>query len=204
LAVSLCLPGFCYTDRRKAFLPLPNSILELDAHICGKMHRTGIFCGECEDGYGPAVNSEIYECVSCTNGTNTAANATYYVLSVYFPLLIFFAVIILFNIRLTTGPANTFIVYSQVIASTFDLNADRHIPLNLIINNTDALLNAYRVPYGIFNLNFLERFIQPLCLGTSLNALDILQLDYLVAFFPLLMIIVVLIIMKIWYSVCRC
>ena len=124
LAVSLCLPGFCYTDHRKAFFPLPNSILELDTHICGKMHRTGIFCGECEDGYGPAVNSETYECVSCTNGTNTAANASYYVLSVYLPLLIFFAVIILFSIRLTTGPANSFIVYSQVIARTFDLNAD--------------------------------------------------------------------------------
>ena len=204
LAVSLCLPGFCYTDHRKAFLPLPKSILEVDAHICGRMHRTGIFCGECERGYGPAVNSETYECVSCTNGTNIAANTTYYALSVHLPLLIFFAVIIIFNIKLTTGPANAFIVYSQVIASTFDLDADQHIPLNLITNSTDALLNAYRVPYGIFNLNFLERFIQPLCLGTNLNALDILQLDYLVAFFPLLMIIVVIVIMKVWACLCRC
>ena len=198
IVVALCPSSFCYTDPSQNSFPLPNSIDELDAFICGRIHRTGILCGGCEDGYGPAVNSETHECVLC-NGTNIAANAVYYVLSVYLPLTVLFAVIILFNIRLTTGPANAFIIYSQVVASTFNLDAGGQIPLNTITSSgyvTKELLMAYRVPYGIFNLEFIENIISPLCLGTKLNTLDVIALNYGVAVFPLLMIIVIVLFIK--------
>ena len=204
LTVSLCLPGFCYRDPNKPYLLLPNASSDLDAYICGQNHRTGILCGECEAGYGPAVNSKTYECVHCNN-TNIAANATYYILSVYLPLFVLFLAIILFNIKLTTGPANAFILYSQVISSTFDLNADGHIPIYLISSQTDTFLKAYRFIYGIFNLEFLDSFLSPFCLGTNLNALDVLQLDYLIAFFPLLMIALVIGLIRLKsYFTCRC
>ena len=199
--VSMC--RYCYIDPQKNLLPLPNSSQALDGLLCGKQNRTGILCGKCKDGYGHAINSAKYRCVYC-NDTNIAANATYYVLSVYLPLFILFAAIILFNIKLTTGPANAFIVYSQVVASTFDLDGDDHIPLKSITKHMHVLLKAYRIPYDIFNLKFLERFIPPLCLGTNLNILDLLQLDYVVAVFPLLMIIVVLAFLKLRDHVCRC
>ena len=204
LTVSLCFSGFCYSDPNHKFLLLPNSSSDLDAYICGPKHRTGVLCGECEAGYGPAVNSKTYDCVYCED-TNTAANAMYYILSVYLPLFILFLVIILFNVKLTTGPANAFILYSQVISSTFDLNADGQVPVYLISSHTFPFLQTYRFIYGIFNLDFLESFLPPLCLGTHLNALDILQLDYLVAFFPLLMIIFVIGLVKLRsYFSCRC
>ena len=198
LVVALCPSSFCYTDPSQNSLLLPKSINELEAFICGRIHRMGILCGKCEDEYGLAVNSETYDCVHCNN-TNTAANATYYVLSVYLPLTILFAVIILFKIRLTTGPANAFIIYSQVVSSTFNLDAGGQIPFNTITNSstvTKDLLMAYRVPYGIFNLEFIENMIPSLCLGTHLNTLDVIALDYVVALFPLLMIIIIVLIMK--------
>ena len=199
--VSTC--RYCYIDLQKNLLHLPNSSQRLDALLCGHQHRTGILCGQCKDGYGPAINSGKYRCVIC-NATSIAANVTYYVLSVYLPLFVLFTVIILFNIKLTTGPANAFIIYSQVVASTFDLDGDDHIPLKSITKHMHILLKAYRIPYGIFNLRFLEQFIPPLCLGTKLNILDLIELDYLVAIFPLLMIIVVLAFLKVRDRVCRC
>ena len=194
LVVSLCLPGYCNKNASTNFFLLPQDINEIGAVLCQK--RTGILCGECISGYGPAVNRRNYECVQCNN-TNNAVHATYYVLAVYAPLLLLFTGIIVFNVRLTTGPANAFIFYSQIIASTFDLTGDDHIPLNLITDKTSILLAAYRIPYGIFNLDFLEKFIRPLCLGTGLNALDALQLDYIVATFPLIMILLVLLALKV-------
>ena len=198
--VGHCPPGFCYADPKKVFHDLPPSVSHLNSSTCERLNRRDILCGECLPGYGPAVNSETYECIQCNN-TNIAVNAIKYVLSVYLPLFALFTVIIVFNIRLTTGPANAFILYSQVIASTFDLGADGQIPLYLI-PESDRLVKAYSIPYGIFNLEFLESVIKPLCLGTSLNALDIIHLEYLVALFPLLMIIFVVVFIQL-KSCCR-
>ena len=195
LVVSLCTNGYCYSEPTHGFFQLPHTADELDSYICGKRNRTGKLCGQCKDGYGPAVNSETFECVHC-NETNINANVMYYILSVYPPLFLFFTAIIVFNIRLTTGPANAFILYSQVIASTFYLDADGHIPLNTISSHPRRLLKGYQVPYGVFNLEFFGKFISPLCLGVNLNSLDLLQLDYIVAMFPLFMIAIVVIFVR--------
>ena len=194
LAIAECPPGFCRTPKNDhEFLKLPSSIDDLQNSICAK-HREGRLCGLCAKHYGPAVNSKTYECVHC-NDTNIAAHATYYILSVYVPLFVLFLIIIVFNVKLTTGPANAFILYSQVISSTFDLSANGHIKLKQF----DHYLLAYRFPYGIFNLKFFEQFISPhyLCFGTSLNALDLLLLQYAVAFFPLFMILAIVLYFKI-------
>ena len=195
LAIADCPPGFCQTAKYDhEFLKLPRSIDGLDNSICVK-HRKGKLCGLCATDYGPAVNSYTFDCVLCNHTSNIAAHVTYYVLSVYVPLFVLFLIIIVFNIKLTTGPANAFILYSQVISSTFDLNA-RARAINL--KHFDHYLLAYRFPYGIFNLKFFEQFISPhyLCFGTRLNALDLLLLRYAVAFFPLFMILAIVLYFK--------
>ena len=194
LAVALCLPGFCTTGNY-SIIKLESSITKLDQQICGPQYRTGVMCGKCKDGFGPSVNSDIFQCVQC-NTTNITANVFYYVLARYVPIIILFTLIILFNIRLTTGPANAFILYSQAISGTFDLRANGHIQLGTIISHPTPLVHSYVLPYGIFNLDFFECFLKPLCFGTHLNTLDVLQLSYLVALFPLLMIILVVVLIK--------
>ena len=192
LAASLCLPGFCGVEYPIGI----NSISELDELICGHIYRTGTLCGKCMDGYGLAVNSRTYRCVQCGSAISSA-NVIYYILTIYIPLFVLFILIIFLNIRLTTGPANAFLVYSQAVTGTFDLTAQGHIALHTV-SHSSLILQMYRVPYGIFYLEFFENFLPPLCLGTRLsNALDVLQLDYIVAIFPLLMIIAVVVFTKV-------
>ena len=195
--VGNCPPRYCFRSETDIFNPLPQSFAKLDDHICGSENRTGILCGQCKGDYGPAINSRSnrFNCVYCKN-VNTASRTTYYILLVYVPLFLLFLAIIVFNIKLTTGPANAFILYSQVISSTFDLSADGQIPLDLSMSNSDSLLLAYQFPYGILNLRFFEQFVKPFCLSSSLNTIDVLALDYAVGFFPLVMILLIIVYVK--------
>lgn len=194
---SSCPPGYCLSNPTFSHSLLPNNSHSLNDMICGSMNRNGTLCGRCIDGYEPAVNSPTYECVNCTD-VNVVANIIKYIAIVYVPIIVIFVVIILFGVRLTSGPANAFILYSQVISSTFNLDADGQIPLVLIAHGSkDALLKAYRIPYGIFNLEFLENLISPFCIGTGLDTLTVISLEYAVAFVPLLMIFIAIIVVKI-------
>lgn len=194
---SPCPPGYCAASKIYSHYILPNDSDSLEQKVCGSQKRRGILCGECIEQFEPAVNSPTYECVNCTN-VNVVSNIFKYIAIVYIPIVCIFVVIILFGVRLTSAPANAFILYSQVISSTFNLDADGQIPLGLIAgSHKDALLKAYRIPYGIFNLELLEILIPPFCIGTGLDTLAVISLEYAVAFAPLLMIIVAVTIMRI-------
>ena len=204
LVVALCPPNFCYINQSGWAVQLPHNVSQLDDTICKPMNRYGVVCSNCIEGYGPAVNSLKYECVSC-NGSTFSVNLTKYVFTVYVPLFIVFLTIFLFNIHLTTGPANGFIVFSQVIISTFALHGDYHIPLYTITPYSDRLLKAYQVSYGIFNLETFSSILHSFCLSKNMNTLNVLQLNYLVAIFPLLMVLTIIRIIHLRnYKCCTC
>ena len=185
---SLCPNKYCYTNDSNEFIFLPKSSVELEKLICGKKYRKGVLCGECIDGYGPAVNSPTFDCVNCTD-VDIVGNIFKYLAAVYIPIVVIFLVIVLFGVRLTSGPANAFILYAQIISSTFSMDANGQILLHHSVHKT-TLQKAYQIPYGVFNLELLQSLIPPLCIGEHLNALSIISLDYIVAIFPLFLIII--------------
>ena len=167
----------------------------LVTEICGAENRAGINCATCMEGFGVAINSASFDCISCTD-INLGSNIAKYVAAVYLPLALLFSVLIVFDIRLTTGPANAFILYCQVVSSTFDLNADGGVP------HSNVVLKAYRFPFGIFNLEFIEDYISPICFSQSFNTLQVFLMQYAVALFPLVMILVVIACLKISETCC--
>ena len=127
---------------------------------------------------------------------------------VYAPLAVFFTAIILFDIRLTSGPANAFILYSQVIATTFSLDANGGIPLDQVIangtfNKSDLLMKIYKFPYDIFNLNFIANYLHPICFSPRIDTPSVLFLEYGVAFFPLILIIITVVVLKLKECCCN-
>ena len=169
----------------------PDESVDWDAMICGPTNRTGINCGECIPGYGPAVNSLAFKSVNCTD-INLAANIAKYIAAVYIPLTVLFMVLILFDIRLTTGPANAFILYCQIIA-----NGNSNGELTYISQKWYAIF-----PFGVLNLRLFESYISPICFSTKFNVLTLFLLDYVVAIFPLLMIVFVVIFFKVCENCC--
>ena len=61
---------------------------------------------------------------------------------------------------------------------------------------TRQFLSAYRVLYGIFNLDPISYLLDPFCITSTLNSLDVLQLNYIVALFPLVMMVAVVLFLK--------
>ena len=189
-----CPPGYCdgvnssYLLGR--YIRLPRSLGDLDDIICSG-NRTGVLCGSCKSGYAPAINSDQYQCVQC-NLSDATMSILKYIGTEYVPLSAFFLVIILCNVRITTGPANAFIVFSQVISSTFDINTG--------INASQAaykFTKAYTFIYGIFNLDFISNLLSPYCISERLDTLGVVSLSYVLALYPLVMICLVIMAFKV-------
>ncbi len=199
--VGLCPPTFCKQARYSSIvLPNNSDTAQLDQTVC-EGHRTKELCGSCTHGYSPAVNSN-FNCVVC-NSSNIYIAVVKYISSVYIPLIIFSVVLIVFDIRLTTGPVNAFILFSQMVTTTFTLTAYGQIPFHLIVGkNYDVLKKLLVIPYGIFNLEFAENLLHPFCIRSNYTALDILVLEYGVASFPLLMIVVATLCLKLKECCC--
>ena len=192
-----CIQGYCGLNDSDPYIRIPNGINIIDAGqvLCNLTNRQGVLCGKCQEGFGTAINSDGFDCVPC-NDHNQAINWFYYILSLYVPLFLVFFIIIVFNVRLTSGPANAFILYAQVISTTFDIFTDGQLPVDKIYGNLKLFRIAYHLCYNIFNLQFFANLLPPFCLSRQLNALDVVRLKYLEAVSPLVVIFLVVLIMK--------
>ena len=198
LYMGACPSGYCSLSLSDEGYVLPlisgSSDLDYNHAICSGANRTGVLCGSCIDDYSIAFGTNNFQCVNCTN--SPGLNIALYILGNYAPVAILFIFIIVFNIRLTSGAAVSFIFFCQVVGAGKD-----------IIEDSEALANKagvpgfvdllYRVPFSVLNLKFLflQLFNVHVCFH-NFNALDIVQLDALVALSPLLMIIVIIVAMK--------
>ena len=171
----------------------------LDQLFCSSTNRKGTLCGQCQDGYGVAVNSDNYHCVKCTE-KEEQYSWVFYVIASYLPITIFFATIFIFSMTVTFGPLNSFLFFAQVITTTVKVDADGMIPLQMLTNPVayKVLKSLYVIPYDIWNLNFFRPCLGQFCLNSKLDTLDIMSLSYIEAFYPLILLIFFVIIMTLY------
>ena len=181
---------YCSLISNKQYFYLPVNVASLEQELCGKINRTGVLCGHCIDGYGPAANSESFQCLECTN-EEAKYGWVFYLLTELLPTTVFFLVLAIFNISITYGSANAFVFFAQVITTTFKIDGDGVIPLENIATVIPILQYFYTVPYDTWNLNFFRSVLPPYCLSarTCITTLHLLLLGYIVALYPLLLIL---------------
>lgn len=180
------------------YMPLPRRYNTLELIQCEIVNRKGPLCGECIDNYSTAVNSYSYKCVPCSN---IALNVLAYISLTYLPYLVLFLCIVYFDIRVMSGPAVGFILYSQLIsAGLFDLSTQSVEYSENVLSN---LTKAYRIVYGVLNLDSLSQLIDPFCVNENFTALDVISLDFAIALFPLFLIIIIRLFMRLKSIKCR-
>ena len=200
LKVSLCSycsfnPDLDHTN----YVTLPSKNEELEAFFCDGLNRKGVLCGQCKEGYGPAVNSDQFKCVKCST-EHVRYSWVLYIVGEYLPITLALLIIIIFNISLTSGPANSFVFFAQVISSTtFGVDADGLLDYTSITPNAEVIKQIYTSIYGIWNLDFFVSFDFWLyCLGPNVTALHIIALNYLKAAYPLLVLLIVAIFISLY------
>ena len=107
------------------------------------------------------------------------------------PTTVLFLVVFVFHIGATSGLANGFLFYSQVISSP------NYITLVQIGWEKYSILSEHKVHllsqllkflYGVWNMDFSWiAFDNGVCLGKSLTGIDVVALKYITALYPLIL-----------------
>ena len=159
------------------------------------------FCRECIEEYCVSVYSDTFKCI---NGTHRKIwkDALSYLSIEIIPATVFFMFVLYFHIRLTSAPANGFILFSQIVTTPFEatfLQFTKRVILTT--SNSDkylatTLAEVVFVPYTFSNLEFYRTINTQKCLFRGLRIVDILALRYLSALYPLLLLLVAYIIIE--------
>ena len=110
----------------------------------------------------------------------------------YLPITIIFTVIVVFSISVVSGPFNSFIFYSQI--TTSPLFGMGFVMSVLGSQGTFTYSNrmSTRVVaalYDMWSLQIFRTIIPPFCLTNHLSTLQALALEYVLAFYPLVVIV---------------
>ena len=150
---------------------------------CTYFHRTGLLCGDCEEGYSPLVLSYNLSCVECPDGHK---NWWKFILAGFVPLTIFYFLVLVFNINMTSSRLHGVIWYSQFIS----FPAFVRIVLFAFNIKYVEFLKAIKVAYtfyGLWNLDMFRSVIPNICL--NITTLEASALEYLIALYPFVLIL---------------
>ena len=109
-------------------------------------------------------------------------------MATYLPLTLFYIIILFFKINTTSSHLFAVVYYCQSLSEPVLL---RSVVVYLQQNDSSSYGAAIKILmslYGIWNLDFFRPFYSDLCLG--LDVLPTLALDYAVALYPILLMII--------------
>ena len=184
MAFNFCPYQHHKPDVQGLYLTLPQNVCDLNEFMCGGLNRTGLLCSNCKPGLGPAVFSYTLPCLKCLD---SGYGWLLYMFLATFPTTVMFLVVIICQIRITAAPMNSFIFISQVLVSF--ANASPHESID--VSKPGYYITLFLLTFnGIFNLDFLRYIIPQFCISSTMTTLQALSLEYIVAFYPLFLIMV--------------
>ena len=191
--------SFFYQD-----LPLNRSLLE--SAMCGDFNRRGQLCGDCIDNYSVPVYTYHPQCVKCPRGTN---NWGKYIAVSLVPQTLFSLTILVLGLRATSPRLNGFILYSQLVTPPPVLRLFATLMYNFRFDpwlGHDEALSKFMAAvfsfHSMWNMDFLRINYEPFCLHPNVSTLQILALDYIIAAYPLIVIIIIYLLVKLYYHNC--
>ena len=166
---------------------LPGNVSQLDDMMCRPLNKTGTLCGRCLPDHYSLAYSFNMTCIPCPHA---CWNWFRYIMAAYLPLTLFYLLILFFKINTTTSHLFAVVYCCQTMT----------MPVNMrsIFNEVEHDTNSHSFMvivtklmyslYGIWNLDFFRPFYLDLCLGIGI--LPTLALDYVIAVYPLLLILI--------------
>ena len=175
---------------------LPN-ITDQDQQTCGYLNRQGQLCGKCQNHHYVSAYSYDIKCHNCT--ATLWSGVVKYLCIAYLPLTAFLCVVIVFRITVTSPAMNAPVLLCQLFSLPF---VQKYSLVQYMHNEKDLnSLKFLATVYGIWSLDFFRLVIPPICL--PLDTMHIIALDYLVAVYPLLLLVCVYVLLTAHDRGCR-
>ena len=175
-------------------LPKNDNSSILDDLVCGPMHRKGVLCGKCKDGFTPSLHGyTLNPCVQC-DPHNSYGWMLVVVLELV-PVTIFLVIVLIFNISVTSGPMNFFVFFAQVITSSFSATADGYIVEESMFFK--MLSNIYNTLYSVWQLDI--NIPHEWCYTTPIPSPAVFLIVYARALYTFLFILIFLLFFQLHY-----
>ena len=185
--IGSCLySAFPLTSLTPTYYPLPCNISELNSYTCAGLNREGQLCGRCVDGYAPPVYSYSLSYVKCTE---YHLNWLKYIGAGFGPLTIFCLLVCVFHISAMSPYLFGFVFYCQIATAPTIV---RVVHLKEVYHSKSLGIEVYSSLLGIWNLDWMRSFYEPFCLHPNMTFVQAITLDYLVAIYPLLLLLIAL------------
>ena len=181
-----CNPG--PADREDlVYYKVPNNKTQINDIMCNHNHfnRKGRLCGKCKENYHPLVYSYNLSCIQCSevesrkNWFKAAAVA-------FIPLTLLYAFAMLLNFNANSPSLHGFVLLAQLLSTPTGLR--------LAVSQQHCSPLIYRVAEGalitlfsIWSLDFFRILYPDICLRVT--TLQVLFLEYLVAIYPPMLIL---------------
>ena len=188
----------------EGYFELPKSVQSLDDFFCKPLNRTGRLCGKCQKDTGVSVYSYDFKCVPCSNKHNVKRLFLFLIVEIV-PVTFFFVLVILLNVSITTGPANAFVLFSQLATLPTVAFLVQDQINGLVTSNIlrSILLNVLTLPYSIWNLDFLNTLTPPFCISPNLTTMHITALGYISALYPLILLMLFYSLIELYACNCK-
>ena len=157
---------------------------DLNKIMCGNLERTGQMCGSCKEGYATAVYSYSMACVECSDYKH---NWLKYIVVAFMPLTLFYIMIVAFRINVFSGSINATILVCQLLTVSA-ISRYYKQTLSDLPTATVWLMQMLMSAYSVWNLDFFRTVYTPFCLNPKMTTLQVLAMDYIIALYPLLLI----------------
>ena len=206
-ATSLGQDGYFYTGicpfshtingTNRLYSEMPSNASQLDEVMCGPYNRRGLLCGECKDGYGPAVYSFDLKCAICSNIWSKYAISLYFFLQ-FVPATLIFICFVLFRFNITSGPLLGYVLFCQITSSSITYHY--YYLCDYILYHVSSSLRVLFVISltlsQFWSLQFLKAIIPPFCISEKLTGIHVNMLNLVPAIYPLVLVIISCILME--------
>ena len=166
---------------------VPANRSQINEVMCNQFHRDGRLCGACRDGYSPLVYSYQPNCKQCSDA-ESKYNWSEFAVVAFIPLTVFYAFVVLFKFNANSPHLNAFLLFVQITANPANIrimSSQTGWMFGSLVTYMTKLLAPF---YGIWNIDYFRTLYPDISL--QLTTLQALSLDYIIAFYPLLLILI--------------
>ena len=162
-----------------------------DQCLAGR-NESSVLCSMCNEGHYPAINSRTYQCLhesKCSQGI------LIYLASNIIGLFLLILFIFVFDFFPASGAINALVFFAQMTTTTLQIDVEGLVPPPKGTSHTDFITYTYLFINGIWKLDFAIP-LHNVCLPKISNVVHMLLWKYLIALFPLVPVLVLLLIGK--------